>query len=75
MIGVYAPRYLAEPRKRKAYVIAYDLIAVYGLPRRAFDYKSLHLCRSEMKDIWEKATKDFECRSCYAHSYNGKYAD
>ena len=65
---IYPRRYELEPRKRKAYEVACDLIAIYGLPRTSFNSKLLGINRVEMKEIWNTATVDMNGNStvCYA---------
>lgn len=55
---IYPRRYENEPRKRKAYCEACDLIAIYGAERKSFNYIMFGICRTEMKEIWNFATKD-----------------
>ena len=69
---IYPKRYTSEPRKRKAYCEACDLIAVYGTERRHWNYKAHHLCRTEMKEIWSTAEADMNGTSTYDRIYTGK---
>lgn len=62
---IYPKRYANEPVKRKAYEVACDLIAVYGVQRKSFPYKELHISRSEMKEIWNFAYNDMQGKSRY----------
>lgn len=67
----YPNRYELEPRKRKPYEVACDLIAVYGATRKQFNYKLYGINRREMKEIWNTAERDMSgksrvCYCCYA---------
>ena len=62
---IYPSRYILEPRKRKAYCVACDLIAVYGVSRKSFNYRIFHISRTEMKEIWNFATVDMGGKSRY----------
>ena len=55
---MYPNRYECEPRKRKAYLEACDLIEVYGLQRNQWNYLKCGINRIEMKEIWKTATMD-----------------
>ena len=66
---IYPKRYELEPRKRKAYCSACDAIAVYGIPRKCWNYKSFNISRSEMKDIWHIAYSDMLGKSAYDFIY------
>lgn len=58
-------RYYSEPRLRKAYCEAFDLITIYGVDRKCFDYKRFGLNKVEMKQIWAFAQNDAEGKSKY----------
>ena len=62
---IYPNRYECEPRLRAAYIVACDLIAVYGAPRNSFDYKNFNLNRREMKEVWGFALNDMTGKSRY----------
>ena len=66
---MYPNRYEKEPRKRKPYEEAYDMITIYGLERKAFNYKKYRLSRTEMKEIWAFAKADAQGKSRYALAY------
>ena len=70
---MYANRYELEPRKRKLYEEACDLIEVYGLPRTFLNYKG-KCNREELKEIWNFAIADCEGKSsyCFSFSYGGE---
>ena len=53
---IYPARYLKEPRKRKYYTIACDLIAIYGLGRKW--WKTPELSEDEAREVWKLAKKD-----------------
>lgn len=66
---IYPRRYISEPRKRLAYEDACDLIAIYGISRKHWNYKVHHLSRSEMKDVWNTAEIDMKGKSIYDFAY------
>lgn len=69
---IYPKRYTSEPRKRKAYCEACDMIAVYGIKRNHWNYKAFDISRSEMKEIWSKADADMNGNSAYDRIFTGK---
>lgn len=69
---LYPNRYEKEPRKRAAYLVVCDLIAVYGIPRNQFDYRRFNLNRIEMKEIWSFAEADLNGKSRYSFCYSWK---
>ena len=69
---IYPKRYIQEPRKRKAYCEACDLIAVYGIERCHWNYRVHGICRTEMKEIWNTASADMNGNSNYDVIYEGR---
>lgn len=62
---IYPNRYKAEPRKRKAYEEACDMISVYGIPKRNWNYRIYNISKREMNEIWGYAQKDMQGKSRY----------
>lgn len=62
-------RYECEPRKRKAYLDAFDVISMYGIKRKDWNYKKFDISLSEMKEIWAFAFRDVEGKSRYVFVY------
>jgi hypothetical protein len=62
---IYPNRYKAEPRKRNAYKEACDMIAVYGIPKRNWNYCKHNISKREMNEIWGYAQKDMQGNSRY----------
>lgn len=60
---IYPNRYEREPSKRAAYLDACDMISVYGVPRRQWNYLQFGIDRIAMKEIWGFATKDMAGQS------------
>lgn len=60
---IYPNRYEREPAKRKAYRDACDMIAVYGVSRKNWNYLAFGLNRIEMKEVWGFAEKDMNGKS------------
>ena len=60
---IYPRRYVNEPRKRRAYEEACDMVAIYGLPRKMFRYWIFNISRTEMKEIWNFAVVDMNGKS------------
>ena len=58
-------RYEKEPRKRAAYINAFESISIYGMERQQWNYISFGLCRTEMKEIWAFALLDAQGNSRY----------
>ena len=71
-MNIYPKRYYGEPKKRAAYIEAFDLISIYGAERHHWNYKALHLCRKEMKEIWALAEKDAQGKSVIDFIYERK---
>lgn len=71
---IYPSRYIREPRKRKAYCDACDMISIYGMERKFWNYKRFGLCRTEMKEIWAFAKADMEGKSKYDVIYERRVA-
>ena len=67
---IYPRRYELEPRKRKAYCEACDLIAIYGIPRKQWKYKKYDISKTEMAEIWDRATVDMLGKSAVSFSYS-----
>ena len=61
---IYPRRYIYEPRKRKAYCEACDLVGIYGCLEKS-KLKHLDLCASEITEIWQFAVKDMHGNSKY----------
>lgn len=62
-------RYECEPRKRKAYLDAFDAISIYGIKRKEWNYKRFNISSREMKEIWNFASRDVEGKSKFAYIY------
>ncbi len=60
---LYPNRYQHEPSKRKPYCEACDMIAIYGIERRDWNYRKFGINRIEMKEIWATALKDMTGKS------------
>lgn len=65
---LYPDRFSNEPRKRRVYEEACDLIMVYGLPRTALQYKGV-VSKIEMKQIWNTAVNDLSGKSVVDYVY------
>ena len=58
---IYPRRYLSEPRKRRAYEVACDLIYIYG--GRRSDFRCGGITKSESREIFNTALTDLRGRS------------
>ena len=52
-----------ELKKRQAYCDACDMISIYGIERKNWNYRRFGIDRIEMKKIWATALKDMNGKS------------
>ncbi len=69
---IYPKRFEKEPRKRKAYCYAYDLIAIYGAKKMNFTNCDFDLTEDEANEIWSFASRDINGKSSINYIYTWK---
>ena len=69
---IYPNRYISEPRKRKAYEVACDIIYIYGGSIKNFRHETLNIDFAESEEIFSYALKDMKGNSKFDCIYGGK---
>ena len=63
-------RFELEPRKRSAYVVACEMISIYGAKSTSFPVSRFDVTASEARSIWQIALKDMRGKSKVNSIYN-----